>query len=32
LAKLNPVKTEKELRMEKLGIVDESKVPLTEAQ
>lgn len=31
LALLNPKKTEKELRLEKLGIVDESKRELTQA-
>ena len=32
LALLNPKKTEKELRLEKLGIVDENKRELTHAQ
>lgn len=29
---LNPKKTERELRLERLGIIDESKIPLTEEQ
>ena len=32
LALLNPKKTEKELRLEKLGIIDENKRELTHAQ